>query len=293
MIDHTLPATGLVVGVDGNPDTVRAVTWAAREAARRHLPLDLVQVLPPSERDLVPRAPTGRALRLLDHARRTAATVAPSVDVRLSTVDGVVGPALAHLARPAELLVIGARAVTGALDVTVGRTATHLMREAPCPVVIIGEHDAAEVEVGGNVVVGVDGSREALGAIAFAADIADRWRGRLIAVACVAPMGADGDDSSQQRFLAEAVAGISSRHPDVELQESVVRGIPSQELLRVARGARLLVLGARGRGTVAGALLGSTSQAAVRTAACPVAILPPQSAPRWADLDRAHTGASS
>lgn len=55
MIERSEPVTAIVVGVGGNPATLRAVTWAAREAARRHLSLDLVQVLPPSHHDHVRR----------------------------------------------------------------------------------------------------------------------------------------------------------------------------------------------------------------------------------------------
>jgi nucleotide-binding universal stress UspA family protein len=36
----------VLVGVDGSDDALRAVRWAAREAARRQLPLRLVHAFP-------------------------------------------------------------------------------------------------------------------------------------------------------------------------------------------------------------------------------------------------------
>src|SRR4051812_22094972 len=118
MIDRSVPPAGVVVGVDGDPAALRAVAWAAQEADRRHLPLDLVQVLPPSHRpDDELQAPTGRAHSLLEQARRIAVGAATGrLPVRLSVVDGVVGPALATAARRAHLLVLGARHLDGALD---------------------------------------------------------------------------------------------------------------------------------------------------------------------------------
>ena len=45
-------------------------------------------------------------------------------------------------------------------------------------------------------------------------------------------------------------------------------------LLGVAKGADLLVVGSRGRGSLAGMLLGSTSQQVVHHASCPVVVIP-------------------
>ena len=132
MIDHSTPPAGVLVGVDGSPATAGAVRWAAREAARRHLPLDLVQVLPPSERphDEL-RSPSGRAHALLEQARQVTGAVAPEVPVRLSVVDGVAGPALVATAARARLLVVGARPGGGLADMGVGRTVAHVMGRAP------------------------------------------------------------------------------------------------------------------------------------------------------------------
>ncbi len=283
MIDRSVPPAGVVLGVDGDPATLRAVGWAAREADRRHLPLDLVQVLPPSHRpDDELHPPNGRALSLLEQARRIAAAAAPELSVRLSVVDGVAGPALVATAQRAHLLVLGSRALDGVLDLTLGRTLVHAMSQAMCPVVVVPPRwEPGERHVGA-VVVGVDGSPESHGAIAFGTDVADRWGARISAVSVAPRREPDADEEARRRVLAEARAGMLARHPGVRLHEVVDRGMPSEELLREARrGAALVVLGSRGRGALVGTLVGSTSQAVVRAAPCPVAVLPPWAAARW------------
>jgi nucleotide-binding universal stress UspA family protein len=291
MIDHSTPAAGVLVGVDGSPATLGAVGWAAREAARRHLPLDLLQVLPPSDRPQdEARSPSGRALALLDQARDAAAAVAPEVPVRMSVVDGVAGPALVATAAHARLVVLGARPSGGITDVSVGRTIAHVMGRAACPVVVVPPRWEAVTEGSGGVLVGVDGSDEAEGAVAFAADVADRRGVELTALAVVSRAAGDAEEDTR-RSLAEATAGIIGVRPDLVVHEVVDRGSASEQLLARARdGAGLVVVGSRGRGAVGGALLGSTSQQLVRFSPCPVAVLPPRAAAVWAHPDRAFAG---
>ena len=292
MIDHSTPSAGVLAGVDGSPATVGAVRWAAREAARRHLPLDLIQVLPPSERPRDElRSPSGRAHALLEQARLAADAVAPEVPVRLSVVDGVAGPALVATATHARLLVIGARPSGGITDAGVGRTVAHVMGHAPCPVIVVPPNwEPTEGADSRGVLVGVDGSAEALGAIAFGADVADRAGSTLFTVT-VAPRLGGPDEDTQRRYLAEGGAGIATTHPDLVVREVVRRGAASEALLDVARsGVSLVTVGSRGLGAVGGALLGSTSQQIVRFAPCPVAVLPPRAAASWSHPERTYAG---
>jgi nucleotide-binding universal stress UspA family protein len=292
MTDHSTPPAGVLVGVDGSPTTAGAVRWAAREAARRHQSVDLVQVLPPSERphDEL-RSPSGRAHVLLEQARQAAAAVAPEVTVRMSVVDGVAGPALVATAVRAHLLVIGARPGSGLADMGVGRTISHVMGHAPCPVIVVPPgRDPAGDEASRGVLVGVDGSVESLGAIAFGADVANRSRSTLV-TASVTPRLGGPDEETRRRYLAEARARLATTHPELVVREVVQRGAPSEALLDVARsGVSLVALGSRGGGALGGALLGSTSQQVVRFAPCPVAVLPPQAAATWARPEATYAG---
>lgn len=76
-----------------------------------------------------------------------------------------------------------------------------------------------------------------------------------------------------QRAAETAREALAARFPDAEVQ--VVEGDARQAILRAAEGwpADLVVLGARGLGTVAGFLLGSVSLSVARHAPCSVLVV--------------------
>ena len=76
--------------------------------------------------------------------------------------------------------------------------------------------------------------------------------------------------------IAEALAGRidSASHSSVTVTEEVVEGHAAKVLLDAVTGSDLLVVGSRGHGGFAGALLGSISQHIVSHASCPVVVVP-------------------
>lgn len=271
----TAPGTPrLLVGVDDHPATLRAVGWAAREAAFRGADLSLVQVHPPSGSEAGPHSPTGRASGLLDHARRAAHEVAADVAVHVSVVEGPVGPALSEAAAGATLLVVGSRIPARGFAPGVGRTIAHLLAHAPCPVVVVPQNWTPRSVHAGDVVVGIDGSVPSAAAAVFAAETAERWGASLTAVT-VGPWVDEDDQVELRRWLAEAVAGLPEDHPDLRIHEVVRSGIAAEELIRsTGTRARLLVLASSGRGALGKALLGSTCRDVIGLTRCPVAVLP-------------------
>ncbi len=140
----------------------------------------------------------------------------------------------------------------------------------------------------GRVIVGVDGSpngREALRfALAEAAlrgaplDVVHAWSippltttglGMIPAFDLVREELADAARLALDHALEEAGAGAV----DVEVVRHVVQGDAAGALVERASEGDLLVVGSRGHGSLAGALLGSVSRACLHHAPCPVAVV--------------------
>jgi nucleotide-binding universal stress UspA family protein len=66
-------------------------------------------------------------------------------------------------------------------------------------------------------------------------------------------------ESDAQQHLSDALLPWIELYPDVEVTEVVDPDKPSRALLNCSQDAQLLVVGSRGRGLLAGAVLGSTS----------------------------------
>ncbi|SFI76892.1 universal stress protein [Amycolatopsis sacchari] len=280
----------VVVGVDGTRQSLRAVEWAAEEAALRHLPLHVVngfgipdafygEALPP--RDWL----DSRRLEAEEIVREAAAAAGhrehhPVVEQE-SVLDSPV-PLLLRRSEDATMLVVGSagRGVLG--DLVVGSVATALTAHAHCPVAVVRGEDRAGTA---PVVAGVDGgpASEAVLALAFeeaavhgvplvAVHVwADADPGRVFAEA-MAPFDFEPLREKANRVLAEALAGWREKFPDVEVRRVVEEDKPRQRLLDWSRSARMVVVGSRGRGGFTGLLLGSVSQALVQHGGCPVLV---------------------
>ena len=73
--------------------------------------------------------------------------------------------------------------------------------------------------------------------------------------------------------LTEAITGMCTIDTDVVVRPRVVEGQAGPVLVEAAEDTDLLVVGNRGPGGLAEALLGSVSQYCVRHAPCPVVIM--------------------
>jgi nucleotide-binding universal stress UspA family protein len=138
-----------------------------------------------------------------------------------------------------------------------------------------------------RIVVGVDGSPAAQAALRWAVEEAEYTGAAVDAViAWQYPVGfgsygwassAIADDTDYREVAEKALADTISNAVDpaktVRVRPKVVQGNASEVLLDAAAGARLLVVGSRGHGGFAAALLGSVSQHCVYHAPCPVVVL--------------------
>ncbi len=137
-----------------------------------------------------------------------------------------------------------------------------------------------------RIVVGVDGSENSIAAFRWAAnearlrgdsiDVISAWSYPIVAVpGAVVPLEPLADQG------ADAMAHLQKviEHCDVDttgltVTPIVAEGDAARLLIEASKDADLLVVGARGRGAIAGFLLGSVTQHVTRHAHCPVAVIP-------------------
>jgi nucleotide-binding universal stress UspA family protein len=135
---------------------------------------------------------------------------------------------------------------------------------------------------GGRIVVGFDGSEHSYRALHVACTEA-LLRGASLVVVHAYQYGMFGTDPvggwsvdalEREAHLTLEHAVRAASDEGVEAEGVAMLESPAKALLREADGADLLVVGSRGRGKVAGALLGSVSTACVHHAPCPVLVVP-------------------
>jgi nucleotide-binding universal stress UspA family protein len=137
-----------------------------------------------------------------------------------------------------------------------------------------------------RIVVGVDGSPSSKAALAWAVQQAEltnstveaviAWQYPIAFASLYTPIGSllDTDFAAAAgHVLDQAISEAVDASGPVKVSATVRQGNAAQLLLDSARGADLLVLGSRGHGGFAEALLGSVSQHCVHHAPCPVVII--------------------
>ncbi|WP_340687989.1 universal stress protein [Amycolatopsis coloradensis] len=289
------PGKAVIAGVDGMTSSLTAVRWAAAEARRRRVELRLVHAFDKDSLEYPQPLPTREELadmarirgqRLLRKAREIAREAAPSVETQLILRYEKPAQALLTMSEDAGLLVLGPEEIRPLGRMLVGSVSIGLAAHAKCPIAVVRPHAAEEeAPTEGAVVVGIDGTRTSEAALALAFEEASWRRAPLVAVhtwddAFLSALFEEARwtldareiEERESEVLAERLAGWQEKYPDVAVDRVVVRGRPADELLRHADRAQLLVVGSRGRGGVAGMLLGSTSQHVLSYALCPVIV---------------------
>ncbi|MFE6052626.1 universal stress protein [Kitasatospora sp. NPDC056446] len=275
----------VVVGFDGSPESLAATEWAAREALRRALPLELLRAWPWPKRDVVGSDQTyHRALAGLTGRADELRALAPGVAVSASPVSGEPAEALEAAAQRAAVLVLGSRGLGTLRGFLVGSVSQEVLRRAGCPVVLVR---AGREEPDGPVTVGLDLARPADPVLAFAFEAAALRSAPLRVVHVWAPPagsehmsygaigGLEREVSADERAdLTEALESWRARHPGVDVTADLVRGKAAVELVDAASTARLLVVGRRRHRAPLRHHLGPVAHAAIHHAHCPVAVVP-------------------
>jgi nucleotide-binding universal stress UspA family protein len=216
---------------------------------------------------------------------------------------GAVGREIVSTARKlkADLVVVGTRGRTGLQRVLLGSTAEYVLRHSPCPVLTVRHLPPKKNDRSGAgaarfryILAPVDLLAPALRALRCAVNLASHLPARLTLLHVVSPVTTPArrplEVSRRNLKLQQAAqAGLEK----LARQEAgallpvpvlVSSGVPEDEILQAAKhsAADLMVLGTKGRRGLKRLLLGSTAEAVVRQASCPVLVVrqPPRPRPR-------------
>ena len=250
----------VLVGIDGSPESLEA----ARQAALLAEPggtLELLAawnlaapIVTPGLAPPVYESDDASAREDAERALHIAKTQLPSADVRL--VRGFAAHALIdEIGRArATVVAVGSHGLGRATGIIFGSTATSLVHNAPCSVLVTRKIWTDDPR---RIAVGVDGSPQSAAAYATARHLADRFEGELIVVVAE---GASGK--------AVDLAGVSMIVGD---GYQVIPEDPVSVLAAASADVDLLVVGSRG---LHGAKsLGSVSERVAHRAECSTLIV--------------------
>jgi len=184
-----------------------------------------------------------------------------------------VGRGLHELAerQGADLVVVGSsgRGLLG--RVAVGDHTRDALNGAPCAVAVAPAGYAQRPSTMQKIGVGYDGSPESKHALAVARELAAGLGGKVSAFEAVTlPLDA-GNVGALDQLVANAGNAIAELG-DVEAHAAY--GDPAEELALFGASVDLLIVGSRGYGPIGRLVHGSTSQHLVRSARCPILVLP-------------------
>jgi nucleotide-binding universal stress UspA family protein len=266
---------------EGNRPAI--IDIAAAEAARRRLPLSLLQAHPDPEH--------GGARTGLTAVLRQACATWPDLVVTGRNVTGEPGEVLIEASRSATLVVVAGdseadrRAARPAPAPAPAPVWARVAAHSHCPTLVVPPLAQARPE--GPVLLGVGMSGDDDPMIDFAFEEAYLRRVPLLAahvwsgipdsaLGAVSPYAYDlpGARAVADRALAETLAGWAEKYPDVRVDRMPLYDPnPARTMRDASTLAGLIVVGARRHGRRSSQLLGTVTRALLQHAGCPVAVV--------------------
>lgn len=283
----------IVVGVDDSESSSQALDWAITQAVAERRPLTLVHAsgaVTPAYLDQAVLDPK-LAKRLIEEegeqvlARAHARVEARAPELEVHEMFRVDDPrhTLIELSRDAAMLVLGSRGRGHLRSLLLGSVSVAVIRHAHCPVVVHRPTNPGVVRQG--ITVAADASEESVPVLEFAYREAELRRLPLTVLHCYWDVLAEtggghmvgelNADVEQERLsLAESLAGMAEKYPDVRVQTELARGLPEELMTRLSERMDLLVVGAHQASRAHQFMFGSVSVSVVEHADCPVAVVP-------------------
>ena len=152
-----MTAKPVVAATDGSWGSLRAIEWAAREAALRSAPLRIVSAASLPKMVLLPLQPERDAAlgyvrehrdRALAAAAAQAAEMAPGLRIDTDPVQGQAARAVTSSGSGALMLVVGFPGVGAFAATVLGSVARYAADHGSCPVVVVARPDRGRAPTG-------------------------------------------------------------------------------------------------------------------------------------------------
>jgi nucleotide-binding universal stress UspA family protein len=287
----------IIVGTDGSGDSLRAVEWAAREAALRRAPLQVVCVpalptrmsrhQPPGRPDAVAEIGYESYACALAAASERASELEPELAIETRLLFGPPARTLAETTVDASMLVVGSRGAGLFSALVLGSASRYAATHGRCPVVVERQGPAYGQ---GEIVVGVGDLDQSDAALRFAFEEADLREARLVVMhawSCFVPAAEPGSRAASPeravhhsghlyrgmaRRLEDMLAGWREKYLAVETGTEIMHAHPGHLLAKASAHADLVVLG-RQPSQTGGSGAGSVIHAVLHHARGPVAVV--------------------
>jgi nucleotide-binding universal stress UspA family protein len=257
----------IVAGTDGSAESLRAVDWAAREAALRGAPLRIVSAAALLPR-MMSRADATEEYedvtdvllkdrdRTLAAAAERAAQTAPGLLIDTDQLTGAPAQAITESGSGALMLVVGSRGRGAFTAMVLGSVSRYAASHASCPVVVLRDETSAAPR---QVVIGIGDLDSCGDSLTFAFEEASLRQASLMAVHAwhtpqadisragesFTPPGPHAAETEAARQLEGLLDSCRAKYPDVPVSQDVVHGHPGRALVGLSARADLVVIGRR------------------------------------------------